>query len=247
MDEEPVPTERRWAHPLLALGVGLAAVPVLKLLWIPNYVFNFLTTFTHECGHAIFAWLTGRASLPTVSVAGGGVTVWGDPHFAAVLMFDLVPIFFAWKAFRIASKAWCGVFVGVAVLYPIIGWFGVELLPIAGGVLTECLGAAACFYVVFGADLKRPFERHLYSAWGWWMILNRGAESIAMKNDWDSTRVYESGLAAGLTEDLHRAQELLGWAPSTTLNLVLVMCALAMPAGVAAGWAVRRLRAADQS
>ena len=62
----------KWlVHPWGALGAGILVFPIAKLLYIPNYVFNFLTTLVHECGHAICAWLMGMPSIPTISPMGG--------------------------------------------------------------------------------------------------------------------------------------------------------------------------------
>ena len=77
-------------RPYLCLAIGLLAFPVAKLLWLPNYMFNFLTTLVHECGHSACAWLMGMPSIPTVSLAGGGVALWQEQSkLLAVVMWVL--------------------------------------------------------------------------------------------------------------------------------------------------------------
>ena len=63
-------------RPWVAIGIGLVAFPIAKLLFVPSYVFNFLAVLVHEIGHAACAWLMGMPSIPAVSPAGGGVTIW---------------------------------------------------------------------------------------------------------------------------------------------------------------------------
>jgi len=221
-----------------ALGIGLVAFPLAKLLYIPNYVFNFLTTLVHECGHSLFAWLMGMPSIPTVSVAGGGVTVWGEQVWILCLAILAGLIGLAWRL-RATPALWIPVAIG-ALVYPLLAFTGAKhLVPVAGGVALECLGAAACFYTVFAVHLERQFERPLYALWGWWMILNRGAETILMLKSpayWESQAVIESGLAAGLTSDLEVLRQGMGVSPKLVLVLVLFLCLAALPGAFAAAW-----------
>ena len=221
-----------------ALGIGLVAFPLAKLLYIPNYVFNFLTTLVHECGHSLFAWLMGMPSIPTVSVAGGGVTVWGQQVWIICVAILAGLIWLAWRL-RESPALWIPVAVA-AFIYPLLAFTGAKhVVPVAGGVVLECLGAAACFYTVFAVHLERPFERPLYALWGWWMILNRGAETILMLKSpayWESQAVIESGLAAGLTSDLEVLRQGMGVSPKLVLVLVLLLCLAALPGAFAAAW-----------
>lgn len=229
-------------HPAAAaLGIGLVAFPLAKLLYIPNYVFNFLTTLVHECGHSLFAWLMGMPSIPTVSVAGGGVTIWGQQVWIICVAILAGLVGLAWRL-RQAPGLWIPVAVA-ALIYPFLAFTGArELVAIAGGVALECLGAAACFYTVFAVHLERPFERPLYALWGWWMVLNRGAETILMLKSpayWESQTVIEAGLAAGLTSDLEVLRQGMGGSPKLVLVLVLLLCLAALPGALAAAWARR--------
>lgn len=225
---------------LLAMGIGLAAFAALKLLnrflWIPNYVFNFLTTLVHECGHSLFAWLMGRVSLPTVSIAGGGVTVWGERSLALCAVVWGALLFLAWRFRRIPLYA-------AVVIYPLLAIFLNELVVIAGGIFLEIGGACACFVVVFAVHLKRPFERPLYSLWGWWMLLNRSWETILMLRNpayWIREKVIASGLAAGLTSDLERFRAGLGVSHETVLWGVMALCLLCLPAAWGISYALLR-------
>jgi len=221
-----------------ALVIGLIAFPIAKLIYIPNYVFNFLATLVHECGHSLFAWLMGMPSIPTVSVAGGGVTIWGEQRWfiCVAILAGLVAL--AWNN-RQSPGFWIPLAIA-ALIYPFLAFTGArEIVAIGGGVALECLGAAACFYTVLAVHLERPFERPLYALWGWWMTLNRGAETVMMMKSrayWESQSVIESGLAAGLTSDLEMIRQTLGTSPKPILGIVLLLCLLALPGALLAAW-----------
>ena len=227
-----------------AVAIGLLVFPLAKLLWIPNYVFNFLTTLIHEIGHSLAAWLMGMPSIPTVSIFGGGVAVWGEQVFILCLALMAALGFTAWN-WRKEKRIWIPV-VAVLAVYPFLAFTGARVLVAgAGGIGLEILGGAICFFAVFAVELERPFERPLYALWGWWMILNRGAETVLMLSDrgyWNQTRVIESGLAAGMTSDLSRLQTALGTSPGFLLSLVLMGCLLAFPAAWAAAWWIARMK-----
>ncbi|HTF55788.1 MAG TPA: hypothetical protein VK661_00845 [Planctomycetota bacterium] len=226
----------KWNSPAASLVIGLVAFPLAKLLYIPNYVFNFLTTLVHECGHSLFAWLMGMPSLPTASVAGGGVTVWGEQRWYLCVAALAGIVALAWRH-RQSPGIWIPLAVA-ALIYPLLAFTGAhELVAIAGGVALECLGAAACFFTVLAVALERPFERPLYALWGWWMILNRGAETILMMRSrayWESHAVIDSGLAAGLTSDLGMLRQKMGISPMVLLGVVLTLCLAALPGAFAA-------------
>jgi len=225
-----------------ALAIGLVAFPLAKLLYIPNYVFNFLTTLVHECGHSLCAWLMGMPSIPTVSVAGGGVTVWGSQHWILCVLVFAGLAAAAWR-FRESPGTWIPIAVAAAI-YPFLAFTGArELVAIGGGVLLECIGAAACFFTVLAVDLERPFERPLYALWGWWMILNRGGETILMMRSpayRESQAVIDSGLAAGLTSDLEMLRQGMQVSPNSLLAMVLILCIVALPGAFLAAW-IRRV------
>lgn len=231
-----------WCRPAASLGIGLAVFPVAKLIYIPNYVFNFLTTLVHEIGHSLFAWLMGRPSIPTVSVAGGGVTVWGD---RSIPLCVALWVALAALLYRFRKHPWARIGLAAAmVAYPLLALSGAnEFVAIAGGVLLEIAGAAACFVVVFAVALQRPFERSLYALWGWWMVLNRGAETILMLRSSsyrDAQAVIDSGLAAGLTSDLERLRIGAGGSAELVLGTVLALCVLALPASGLIALLIRR-------
>ena len=233
--------KERLAHPWASIGVGLLAVPVAKALWIPNYVFNFLTTLVHECGHALFAWGVGRPSIPSVSIAGGGMTGWADPPRTSLALFWMAVL--GWFLYKHREDRRLRVGLGAALgLYPFLAFTRMNsILPSAGGILLEIGAAAACFFVVLAVDLERPFERPLYALWGWWMLLNRGAETVLMLRSpayRTSQAIIESGLAAGMTSDLEVLRIHLGGSPTLCLWIALLLCLTAFPAawGAARYW-----------
>lgn len=250
-EKPPEPGTPGWrkvlGHPAAAFAIGLAAFPLSKALFLPNYVFNFLTTLVHEIGHCAFAWLMGMPSIPGVSILGGGITVWQEQKLPICLAWLAAIGWLGWR-FRERRAALAAAVAG-GVAYLLLAFTSArEFLPVAGGVLFEVGGAAACFYVATGPSLRREFERPLYALWGWWMLLNRGAETVLMLRDrayWNASTVYESGLAAGLTNDLEVIRDRLGTAPEPMLKVVLLLCVLALPAALAARVLARRLSEAE--
>lgn len=236
MDREAA---RRWAfHPATAMVAGLVFYPLARLFYIPAYVLNFLATFVHECGHSLVAWSMGAVSIPTVSIAGGGVAPWYGPFLPLQLAVVGGLGFAAWHYRDRRMKA---VLLGVlALVCGAITFSGHHEAAItSGGVLFELGGAAACFVVAVSGDLERPFERPLYALWGWYMLLNRASETWLMLRNpayYESQRVYESGLAAGLTNDLHSFQDALGWSAKTLTGTVFALCLLVLPAAAAISW-----------
>lgn len=209
-------------RPYLCLLLGLIVFPIAKLFYIPNYAFNFLTTLVHEVGHSIGAWLMGMPSIPSVSVAGGGVTMWS--HQVLFLVLVLIAAQGAAIYHARHRKFLCGFLIGTLAIYSLFAFTsGREIVAIAGGMVTEVVGAAICFAVCLGVPLERPFERPLYALWGWWMLLNRSIEAFLMLTDpgyRDAQRIIGKGLAAGLPSDL---TQLSGRGISAELMLVIVL------------------------
>jgi hypothetical protein len=234
---------RALRHPAAAFVIGLAVFPVSKALFLPNYVFNFLTTLVHEIGHCAFAWFMGMPSIPGVSILGGGITVWQEQKLPICLAWLAAIGWLGWR-FRERKPAVAAAVAG-AVVYMLLAFTSArEFLPVAGGVLFELGGAAACFFVATAPTLHREFERPLYALWGWWMLLNRGTETVLMLRDrayWNASTVYESGLAAGLTNDLEVIREKLNTPPEPMLKVVLLLCVLCLPVALGARWLTRRV------
>lgn len=244
MEDEPPPLQSRWRllfHPASAMIAGILAFPLAKVLYLPNYVFNFLTTLVHEMGHALFGWLMGFPTLPAVSVAGGGVAVHGEQVLLICLTLLAAIAAATWKHRRRPACLAAG---GAAfAAYAALAFTGArELLPILGGLLLELGGTAVCFYVVLVVELQRPFERPLYALWGWWMFLNRGAETVLMLKDpayRESQAVIASGLAAGLTSDTEQLRILTGASSEAILAFILALCILSPVGAGLAAWLAR--------
>ncbi|NUN48325.1 MAG: hypothetical protein HUU15_05790 [Candidatus Brocadiae bacterium] len=241
----PVP---RWrvllSHPAAAFAIGLIAVPVGKALFLPGFVFNFLTTLVHEIGHCACAWLMGMPSIPAVSPGGGGVTRWWDQQVSLVGAWLIA---WAWLASRLRDRRplLIAAVAGGGVHALLAFTSAHELFVIGGGVLFEIAGAGLCFYRASDPHTVRPIERPLYALWGWWMLMNRGGEAILMLRDraaWDAAVIYESGLAAGLTNDLELVRDILNVPPQVVLKVVLLACVLCLPAALGMRWLRERGR-----
>ena len=207
------------------------AVPIAKILYIPNYIFNFLTTLVHEIGHSACAWVMGMPSIPSVSVTGGGVTIWQDQML--ILCIAIMAGLGALAYFN-REKKWLAIlFIIILTIYPLFAFTNGKLvLALFGGMLFEIIGATICFIVCLCAPLQRPFERPLYALWGWWMLINRCSEAFLMltnKEFRNATRVIESGLAAGLPHDITQITDLLNISSELVLITVLLLGVLSVP------------------
>ncbi len=218
-------------RPLSALGIGLLLMPLIKQVWILNYIFNFLATLVHEIGHSVFAWLMGMPSIPAVGLFGGGVTP---------VLSQILPLCFAilaglgWLAWQMrGERRWLTAIVTTMVVYALLAFTSAaQNLVTAGGVLFEVGGAVACFYWVLTAPRSVGLERPLYALWGWWMLLNRLSETWLMLHDhsyWDAHVIANSGLGEGLVNDLPRLCEAMNLSPTTVLVTVLAFCLSAVP------------------
>lgn len=241
---EPPKKPAFFDRPWVCLGIGLLAFPVAKLLWLPNYMFNFLTTLVHECGHAACAWLMGMPSIPAVSLAGGGVTQWQEQAKPLAVLMWIGIVSLAWLVRR--AKVPLVVLIVVAIAYPFVAFTkGKDVFAIFGGILFEVFGAAACLTVCLGAKLERPFERPLYAVWGWWMLLNRMTETYRMLTDNSyrlAHRVIESGLAAGLADDMTVMEDLLNVSPHNIERFLLLLGLLSLAISIALGRWMRAAR-----
>ncbi len=229
-------------HPTTSMVAGLVFYPLAHLAFVTSYVFNFLATLVHELGHALAAWFVGGVGIPTVGIFGGGVSVHHGPFLVLQVLVAGGLGFAAWT-----QRARRPVAIGLgaaAALSALLGFSGAhETFIASGGILLELGGAGACFVVAVSGRLERPFERPLYALWGWWMWINRVQETWLLwrrPGHWEEQEIYESGLAAGLVNDMHRVQEGLGLRPAAVCGLVLALALLVLPAAALISW--RRLR-----
>ena len=218
-------------RPLPALGVGLLLMPLVKLVWIPNYIFNFLATLVHETGHAVFAWLMGMPAVPAVGLFGGGAT---SVLPQILLLNGAILAGLGWLAWqRRGERLWLVAIMAAMGVYASLALTGgARNLVTAGGVLFEIGGAVACFYWVLAAPRSVGLERPLYALWGWWMLLNRLSETWLMLRDrsyWDANVIAKAGLGEGLVNDLPKLCDALNLSPTTVLAAVVFLCLSAVP------------------
>lgn len=222
-----------WAfRPLPALGIGLLLVPLIKQVWIPNYMFNFLATLIHEIGHTVFAWIMGMPAIPGVSLFGdGGAT----PVFSQIPALCFVVLAgMVWFAWRVRDeRRWLIATAITMIVYALLAFTnGAHNLVVAGGVLFEIGGSVACLYWALTASMSTGLERPLYALWGWWMLINRSSETWLMLRDrsyWDEHIIKTSGIGEGMVNDLPQLCDSLNLSPNTVLTIVLLLCLSAVP------------------
>ncbi|MFK7988952.1 MAG: zf-TFIIB domain-containing protein [Sandaracinaceae bacterium] len=191
---EPIADRIGFGHPL----VRLLAFPVVGLLGVVLAVFRlaeapvyFMRLWVHELGHAVPAWLSGRAALPLPI----GFTFWREESswFTAACLFFLIAVFGVAslrekKVFGIALAAVLLVLQAICTLVvsdqAMLGWI------VAGGLAGELLISTAlivAFYYPLPDRLRWDFWRFFVlvpaacafaAAFVMWMRIDRGTQSL---------------------------------------------------------------------
>ena len=171
---EPMPVlEDRlgFGHPLVQLLaypiVGLLGA-VLALFHLAEVVVYFFRLWVHELGHAMPAWLSGRAALPLPI----GMTFWREESswFTALCLFFLITVFAiaSFRERRVFGMVLAGVLYALQLVCTLIvpdetmlGWI------VAGG-LTGELVLSTALIVAFYYPLP---DRLRWDFWRFWVLV----------------------------------------------------------------------------
>lgn len=225
-DAQPSRTE-----PWIYLAIGLATAPVFAWTPILQYMGWFLASLVHEMGHAALAWLCGMPAIPAISLAGHAAAVHQEQSVVLALAIACALAAAAWHFLH--GRARIVAIALVAVLYPTLAFTGVkELLFLFAGHGGELAFATLSLWKVLdGGFTKTAVERALYGTVGWYLLGKNVFLCFGLMTSSAARAVYAENGSFGLTNDLIRAAEdVLGWRLESVAFLMLVACALVLPA-----------------
>jgi len=205
----PPPNELK--EPLLYLGFGLLAAPVLGLAPVLRYVGWFLGSLFHETGHTAAAWLLGCPAFPAIRLDGHAAAF----HRPQVLFIALavwgVLAFATWQLRR--SRGWM-IGLGLATLaYPGLAFTGAkELFHLLAGHLGELTFATIFLWrALAGGFTRTAMERALYAIVGWYLVGQNLWLCARLVFSEAARMAYHASGSFGLTNDYIRAaRDVLG-------------------------------------
>ncbi len=221
------------AQPWKFLAIGLVTAPIFAFTPILQYMGWFLSSLVHEMGHAAFAWLCGMPAIPAISLAGHAAAVHDEQQPVLVALIGLALAWVPWKFVHGAAR-WVAIGL-VAVLYPALALTGAkELLHLLAGHGGELAFATLCLWKTLdGGFTRTPLERGLYGTVGWYLLGKNALLCFGLMTSGAARARYESNGSFGLTNDMIRAAEdVLGWPLQSVALLMLVVCALVLPAAL---------------
>lgn len=187
--------------------IGLVLYPIVKWMFITNYICMMINIFVHEVGHGIVALFFGYISVPMVNVflvgESGGISV-PIAEFGRVGTFLLFGILFLllWKFadyFGGNQIVWMSGILGVLLVTTIVFFRERQVLIYAGGHVFVAIGAGIMLYLSgFYRDTK-PVNRPIYSTIGWWGLLDQFDFYNKLISDSNFKQEYFNG---GITNDL---------------------------------------------
>lgn len=232
-----LPVDAPPAGGLRALLLGLALAPVFLLTPYLQLVGWFLAALTHELGHTLAGWLSGRPAVPAISLGAEAATAHGEPStFVALLMLGgcVAATTLLERPGRHVALA------AVLVLQPLLAWteFG-EVVHLLAGHLGELVFAAICLYRAWTSKATSgENERVLYAVVGFHLVLSNARLSLGLALSAAARAEYRGNGSFGLENDYVRLAEHVLGMPLATLGLLTALPALAL--GVAAFWPALR-------
>jgi hypothetical protein len=229
-------------EPWLYLGVGLVAAPVFAWAPILGFMGWFLAALVHEMGHAAAAWLCGMPSIPAISLAGHAAAVHQEQSVVLALAVTGGLVLGAWHVLGGRAR-WVGAGV-VGLGHLALAFTGArELLHLLAGHGAELLFAILCLWKTLDGGFTRSrVERGLYALVGWYLLGTNAWLCWGLVASGLARAEYRSSGSFGLTNDYVRvAEDVLGWRLPSVAGLMLVACALVLPAAFALWRLGRRL------
>ena len=198
-------------EPWFFLAVGAATAPLFALTPIVQYMGWFLSSLTHEMGHATVGWFFGMPSIPAIRLDGHAAAF----HVEQKLWIALVVwIALGLVAGRIASKRIrIAALVIVGTVYPLLAFTGArELFGLLGGHGGELIFACVCFWrALTGGFTSSPVERGLYGTLGWYLLAGNLILTTGLVFSDAARAAYGRNGSFGLTNDYLRvADDVLG-------------------------------------
>ncbi|MFA4987352.1 MAG: hypothetical protein WC712_12260 [Candidatus Brocadiia bacterium] len=188
-----------------AIAVGITG---LIFLWpFLSYIFSYLGVIIHEGGHALFGWLLGYPSIPSIDLNfGGGVTLWwSKSYFLVGIVFFLLAAAAGWAYWRGRVLIFF-IIVAIAGVYSFFALTGYgECLILLMGHGTEIfVGAVFLYFCLSGSPPVVSYDRALYGASGLFLLTNNFVFAMRLATDVNYLADYGEAKGGGNWMDFDR-------------------------------------------
>jgi hypothetical protein len=203
-DEEPQENILGLPEPWFFLVVGLLTAPVFAVTPFLHYMGWFLSSLTHEMGHATIGWVLGCPSFPAISL-GGHAAAFHKPQI--LFLVGAIAFGLGWGAWRIEPQR-----VRVPALILVVGtYLAVALTPIRevlfllGGHTGELVFAAVFLWrTMTGGFTAHLAERVLFGTLGAYLLGSNLILTTQLMFSETARRAYAGSGSFGLTNDYIR-------------------------------------------
>lgn len=226
-----------WVDPIPLSGwrsvtIGFPVALVLYLWDWTRVVLYALSVIVHELGHALFAWLAGRGSIPRFDFEyGGGVA----PTTTQLWFFlPIYVAFWGYLGWRLRHNRKARIVLPILVILQAVYAFTAvhEVVFLFMGHGFELVIAGVFLYRGLTADaVRHPAEQPLYAALGWFMWMVSLVFAWQLMFDEAFLRFYRVGKGGFLMNDFVRiGDDWLGWRVETVAGVLFGLSILLLPA-----------------
>ena len=204
-----------------------------------DWILGFLSKFIHATGHFVLAWVLGRPAIPIPFVFALPIV---DKPLPIICIAVMVGLGYLISLCRDNKKVMIPLCVLLA-LYPFIAFTRASDMFVSdGGVLFELAGALGCFFLVLARPLQRPFERPLYAAIGWYLLLRRMIWTMMMLGNatyWITGGIFPTATSSEAYHDLDTIQSAFNLPFKLILSVDFLLCLAVAPVAI---WLARLWR-----
>jgi hypothetical protein len=242
---EPPPVRRLDRTSAGYMGCGFAAALVTVLLTLPLFAkgpggfflqlphlaLGGMSTLVHEMGHALFAWLAGRAAIPAFDLRyGGGVTAIPHEPSSAILVILYLALGYAIVVFH-RNLLTAGLLVALGGVHALYAFTDAQEVVIqAMGHGTELLFAVLALQRgLTGRCVAHEAERFAYSLVGWFLVVHNLTFAWGLMTSVEARYWYGQAKGGGHWMDFDRIARILfdgGRSLPLVAGLFFVFCLL---------------------
>jgi len=231
LDEDEAPAAARVfgiPEPWFFLVVGLLTAPMFAATPILQYMGWFVSSLTHELGHATVGWLLGCPSFPAISLSGHAAAF----HRPQVLaLVGVIAFGLGWGAWHIEPRR-----VRVVALILVVGTYLAvaltsirEVLFLLGGHSGELVIATVFLWrTMTGGFTAHLAERVLYGTLGGYLLGSNLILTAQLMLSESARRAYASSGSFGLTNDYVRLADHVFGIPLPLVGAIMTCAGLAV-------------------
>ena len=209
------------------LAMGALAAP-LFLLPLGRSMGWFLASLFHEAGHCAVAWIFGMPAVPAIRLDGHAAAVHRDQVHALVVVVTLTAVAFLVTRVRTPRARLWGALALIA--YALLAWTPMHEVPhlLAGHAAELAFAGLALSRAVTGRRTFGTAEQVTYAACGFYLLGKNLWLFGGLAFSEHARAAYANAGSFGLTQDLTRAAQALGWSLPAVAACMLIL-ALAVP------------------